>query len=117
MDRKSPLSTFTFTVADSASLSDVQYLRGYAPKRILVPSGVEGTHLAFLVGEDPAAMLPARKASDNSLIALPITAGASMELDLGLFDGMNYFQIKTCSASNGTAQTQTGAASISVVVV
>ncbi len=107
---------FTFTIADAASLSSAVNLLGRAVKCVAVPSGVEGTHLRFyrvLAGTDYAC----RDDNDSSIITVPFTAGAVVELNPALLAGIKSCKLQTCSAADGTAQTQTGAASIVLGVI
>lgn len=109
-------SAFQVTIVSGASASTVLELVRSAPKRLLLPDTLQGTHLIFKVGARSDRLLTAYDDS-GTLIAIPFTQGTSVELNPLLFDGARYFQVQTCSASNGTAQTQGADRTFQIVVV
>lgn len=110
MDRQH--TEIELTIADGQSVSG-QYadVAPFTMFAIFVPTGTEGTHLQFLEdkggsakeAEDEDAALKIIAFTENKWVDAPVTCCT-----------MHKMYVKTCSAPDGTAQAQTGAATLTI---
>lgn len=99
-------------IADGGSVSgefvDVAAFTTFA---VFVPTDTEGTHLQFL--EDKAGTAKSAKDSAAALKVVAFTVDQWVDAPASCAS-MHKMYVKTCSAADGTAQAQTGAATLSV---
>ena len=97
------------TIVDGEPVSGMVDVSGYTMFSVFVPTGTEGTHLQVLEDYDGTA-----KSCKDDLPALkivPFTADQWVDLPAAAATAHQMY-LKTCSAIDGTAQAQTGAATL-----
>ena len=101
----------TVTIEDGESTSDVAFVSVYTMFMVYVPSGTAGTHLQFLedYDGDPAASAD----EDEALKIVGFTAGRWQDAPVACAL-MHRMHIRTCSANDGTAQTQTSDVTLTI---
>ncbi len=107
-------TVYSLPIAASASLSTQVTMNGAWPKAVYVPAGTAGAYLSFKRGQS-SNIGYCRSPTDGAKITKPFTAGAWVELDPGELASMDTLSIETCSASDGAAQTQSGAVTLIVI--
>ena len=97
------------TIANGESVSDIAYVADLAGFMVLPVGTVEGTHLQFL--EDHGGTGVEVYDDVGSLVICPFTTAKWTVPPVECF-AFHKMRIKTCSASDGTAQAQTGEATL-----
>jgi len=97
------------TIANGESVSDIAYVADLAGFMVLPVGTVEGTHLQFLEDYKGAGV----DVYDNvaTLLTCPFTTAKWVVVPADCFS-FHRMRIKTCSAVDGTAQAQTGEATL-----
>lgn len=100
------------TIADGQSVSGEHVEVGaFTMFAVFVPTGTDGTHLQFL--EDKAGSAKTAKDEDIALKVVAFTADEWVDAPVACCT-MHKMYVKTCSAADGTAQAQTGSATLTV---
>lgn len=92
----------------SAELVDVAAFTMFA---VFLPTGTEGTHLQFLEDKAGTAKTARDDAAALKIIAFSVNEWVDAPVACALMHAM---YLKTCSAADGTAQAQTGAATLTL---
>lgn len=102
------------TIADGQSESGEIDVGAFSLFSVSIPSGTEGSHLQVL--SVPTSGGSSENARDDfgNLLTVPFTAGETVVLPAKVA-ALRWITLKTCSDSGGTAQAQTGDATLTLV--
>lgn len=89
---------------------DVRFFRIFS---LSVPSGTEGSHIQIRHVPTSGGSSENAKDDGGNLLIVPFTAGETVILPAEVA-ALHYITLKSCSAADGTAQAQTGAATLTL---
>lgn len=102
----------SMTIGDGASASGAfADVAAYTMFAVFAPTGTEGTHLQFLEDYEDAAKAAKDEAASLKIVAFTVNQWVDAPVACA---SMHKMHLKTCSAADGTAQAQTGAATLTL---
>lgn len=109
-----PIDTMTATIANAASLSDVQNASGMRPVGLQMPAAWTTAALTFAVSYDKGVTYAPLYDGAGNEYTVQAAASRAIALDPAVFSGVRYFKIR--SGTNGSPVTQGAARAIGIMV-